>query len=144
MKNLIHGSCSCGAVRYAYAGDFGTITVCHCSDCRKAQGSAAVVAAPVDARGMRWLQGAELIAEHESSPGKKRAFCSRCGAPLYSRRDDAPAVLRLRMGSIDTPVEARPAAHIFAARLPPWAAMDDDLPRYERHEPGRSQERRDE
>jgi hypothetical protein len=135
---MIHGSCLCGGTQYEYAGDFGTITVCHCSDCRKAQGTATVVAAPVSTVQFRWTKGAELITEYESSPGKKRAFCRRCGSPLYSRRDDAPGVLRLRMGTIDTPVDATPVAHIFASNLPAWAAMDDDWPRYERHEPGRS------
>lgn len=134
---MITGSCLCGAVRYEYGGEFGTITVCHCSDCRKAQGSASVVAAPVEADKFHWTQGRDMISEYESSPGKKRAFCRQCGAPLYSRKDDSPGVLRLRMGTIDTPTDARPAAHIFAANLPAWAAMDDALPRYERHEPGR-------
>ncbi|HJV83257.1 GFA family protein [Noviherbaspirillum sp.] len=132
---MIEGSCLCGGVRYRYEGEFSTITVCHCSDCRKAQGSTSVVAAPIDAARLQWLQGQGLITEYASSPGKMRAFCSRCGTPLYSRRDGSPDVLRLRMGTIDTPTDARPAAHIFATKLPAWAAMDDDCPRYEGLEP---------
>lgn len=134
---MIEGSCLCGAVGYEYAGEFGTITVCHCSDCRKAQGSGSVIAAPVESALFRWTRGEDLINEFESSPGKKRAFCSRCGSPLYSRKDDMPGVLRLRMGTIDTPTEAAPVAHIFATNLPRWAALDDDLPRYEGLEPQR-------
>lgn len=133
----LEGSCLCGAVRYRYSGAFGTITVCHCIDCRKAQGGRGVIAAPADADAFAWLSGQDAIAEFESSLGKKRAFCRHCGTPLYSRRDDAPAVLRLRMGSLDTPTDARPAAHIFVHDLPGWAAPDDGLPRYPRHEPGR-------
>jgi hypothetical protein len=134
---MIQGSCMCGDVRYEYEGDFGTITVCHCADCRKAQGSTSVVAAPAAASLLRWTAGQALIAEYESSPGKLRAFCSRCGSPLYSRRTDDPDTLRLRMGSIDTPVAATPVAHIFAASVPPWAALDEDWPRYPGKEPGR-------
>jgi hypothetical protein len=134
---MINGSCLCGGVQYQYAGEFGLITVCHCSECRKAQGSSSVVAAPVDVAQFQWKRGADLIAEYESSPGKKRAFCRRCGTPLYSRKDALPDTLRLRMGTIDTPVDATPVAHIFAANLPAWAALDDDWPRYERLEPGR-------
>ncbi|HYD96594.1 MAG TPA: GFA family protein [Noviherbaspirillum sp.] len=134
---MTRGSCLCGAVRYEYDGPFGTITVCRCSDCRKAQGSASVIAAPVDVAAFRWTGGQDLIAEYESSPGKKRAFCRNCGTPLYSRRDEQPQVLRLRMGTIDSETAARPSAHIFVANLPPWAQMDDDLPGYERLEPER-------
>ena len=134
---MIEGSCQCGGVRYQYAGEFGTITVCHCSDCRKAQGSSTVIAAPVDAAAFRWVAGQEMIKEFESSPGKKRAFCGHCGSPLYSRKDEQPGLLRLRMGTIDTPTDAAPVAHIFATNLPRWAAIDDDLPRYEKLEPDR-------
>lgn len=135
---MIEGSCQCRGVRFQYSGEFGTITICHCSDCRKAQGTSNVIAAPVDAAAFRWLSGQELITEFESSPGKKRAFCRRCGSPLYSRKDELPGVLRLRMGTIDTPTDVAPVAHIFATDLPRWAAMDDDLPRYEKLEPQRS------
>ncbi|SNS16285.1 Uncharacterized conserved protein [Noviherbaspirillum humi] len=134
---MVEGSCMCGMVRYRYAGNFGVVTVCHCAHCRKAQGSSGVVAVPVDAARLEWLEGKASIAEYESSPGKMRAFCRQCGSPLYSRRVDDPGVLRLRMGSIDSPTDAVPAAHIFVADLPPWAALEDDAPRYAGFEPSR-------
>ncbi|MBC7500245.1 MAG: GFA family protein [Herminiimonas sp.] len=132
---MISGSCLCKNVQYEYTGEVGYITVCHCSDCRKTQGTVSVVAAPVDVAQLRWISGQQDIAEFESSPGKKRAFCRQCGAPLYSRRDDLPGIVRLRMGSIDTPHDLRPAAHIFVNDLPPWADLDDDWPRFGQHEP---------
>ena len=135
--SIIEGSCKCSAVQFAYDGEVGAVTICHCADCRKLQGGGGVVAAPLASAALQWRRGRDLITEFESSPGKKRGFCSRCGTPLYSRRDDAPAVLRLRMGSIDTPTSALPMAHIFCNDLPVWARLDDDLPRYPRHEPGR-------
>lgn len=137
---MIHGSCKCQAVTYvcdASDVDFGVITVCHCVDCRKLQGGAGVIAAPITSARVQWTGGRNLITEYESSPGKKRAFCSRCGTPLYSRRDAAPEVLRLRMGSIDTVTAAKPVAHIFCGNLPEWDPVDLDLPRHARHEPGR-------
>lgn len=137
---MIRGSCKCQAVSYAFDGDeqkFGVITICHCGDCRKLQGGAGVIAVPVEAQYLRWITGKPLITEFESSPGKKRAFCSRCGTPLYSRRDDRPQTLRLRIGSIDTPTAALPQAHIHCSRLPPWASLDLTLPRYSHQEPGR-------
>jgi hypothetical protein len=134
---MIEGSCLCGGVRYEYDGEFGTVTVCHCATCRKAQGTSSVIAAPADARQLRWRGDPLLIGEYESSLGKKRGFCRRCGTPLYSRRDDAPDILRLRMGMIDSAVDAVPSAHIFAADVPPWAALDDDWPRYAGLEPER-------
>ena len=135
---MTRGSCKCQAVRFEYSGEFGVITVCHCADCRKLQGSTGVVAAPVASSQLRWIAGQDRITEYESSPGKKRAFCSSCGTPLYSRRDDVPEVVRLRMGSLDTPTDATPVAHIFCQDLPAWASLDDEWPHYVRHEPGRN------
>jgi len=62
-----------------------------------------------------WRAGEERIREYESSPGTLRAFCSRCGSPLYSRRRDAPDVLRL--GLLDDDGGRRPLCHLWAARL---------------------------
>jgi hypothetical protein len=137
---MIHGSCQCQAIAFEYDGaetDFGVITFCHCSDCRKLQGSTGVIAAPLASARLTWTRGHDRITEFESSPGKKRAFCNACGTPLYSRRDDRPEVLRLRIGCIDTPLAITPQAHIFSEDLPAWADLDAAYPRYPRQEPGR-------
>lgn len=133
----IQGGCKCRAIGYTYEGEFGVITICHCADCRTLQGGGGVVAVPVASAGLRWTSGHALITEFASSPGKQRGFCSRCGTPLYSRRENLPAVMRLRIGSIRSAIDLLPTAHIFCADLPPWATLDDTLPRYARHEPER-------
>ncbi len=80
------GGCLCGAVRFTYGGplggETGAVTLCHCEQCRRAQGYGAAVA-PAPAAGFRVIQGRERIVEYVSSPGKKRAFCGACGSPLY-------------------------------------------------------------
>jgi hypothetical protein len=136
----LSGGCLCGGVRYRYDGllgaRLGAVTVCHCSQCLKAQGVPAA-AAPVAAAGFAVEAGASLIREFESSPGKKRAFCSHCGSPLYSRREGQPQSLRLRLGSLDhAPEGLEVTAHIFVADAPAWS-MEHQAPRYPRFEPGR-------
>jgi hypothetical protein len=134
------GGCLCGAVRYAYAGPLGgalgSVTLCHCTACRKAQGFAAA-AAPALAASFALTAGADLVREFESSPGKKRGFCVNCGSPLYSRRDAAPEAIRIRIGSLDDPPPSlRIEAHIHTAGVPPWAEPES-APRYPDEEPGR-------
>jgi hypothetical protein len=134
------GGCLCGAVRYRYegplGGELGTITLCHCRTCRRAQGYAAA-AVPALAAGFAFTAGADQVREYESSPGKKRAFCGVCGASLYSRRDNAPDAIRLRIGSLDDPPpNVRIQAHIHVAGAPAWTERDD-APRYPGEEPGR-------
>ncbi len=139
MSDLM-GGCLCGAVRYQYAGelggDLGAITKCHCVQCRKAQGAAASVA-PASATALTFTSGRSLIREFESSSGKFRAFCERCGSPLYSRRAEKPDVLRLRLGAIDdAPTDLRVEAHIYFDERAPWED-DEDAPRYPALEPSR-------
>jgi len=49
-NDMIEGSCLCGKVRFVYNGDIKEIVMCHCSQCRKAQGGAFVTNSPIDAR----------------------------------------------------------------------------------------------
>jgi hypothetical protein len=140
MTTLV-GGCLCGAVRFAYAGplggELGAVTVCHCRQCRKAQGYAAAVA-PGLACGFVVTDGAALIREFESSPGKRRAFCGVCGSPLYSRLESRPATLRLRLGAFDAlPDDLVVQAHTHTADAPAWTQADD-APRYPGFEPSRS------
>jgi hypothetical protein len=135
------GSCLCGAVRYRYDGSLGgalgAVTLCHCRQCRKAQGYAAA-AAPALAAGFSVTAGEDCIREYESSPGKKRGFCVWCGAPLYSRRESSPEAIRLRLGSLDDPPDTlRIEAHIHTEGLPAWAEPNPATPWYPRQEPGR-------
>ena len=124
------GSCLCGGVAFRLAGKLESIQVCHCVQCRKAQGTAFATNMPVARKDFQLDSGAELLTEYESSPGKKRAFCGRCGSPVYSRRDDRPEVLRLRAGLINEPLPVRPVAHFCTASKANWWAINDDLPQY--------------
>lgn len=124
------GSCLCGGVRYRFSGELGPIMVCHCSRCRKANGSAFQATAPVATADFQLLSGQELLAEYESSPGVFRVFCRVCASPLYSRRTATPGVLRLRLGSLDTPVGGRPELHIFTGSKAEWHEIHDDAPQH--------------
>jgi hypothetical protein len=98
---MLEGGCLCGGVRFAIDGKLGPAGHCHCSQCRRASGAAFASNAPVRTRYFTLRSGAELVREYESSPGKYRAFCCRCGSPLYSRRESEPALRRIRLGTLD-------------------------------------------
>jgi hypothetical protein len=137
---VLTGGCLCGAVRYLYDGELGdahgAVTQCHCAQCRKAQGGPVSVA-PASAKALSITTGADVITEFESSPGKFRAFCGRCGSPLYSRRAELSDAVRLRLGGLDDPPpELRIEAHIFFDDRAPWEDSPD-APRYPAQEPGR-------
>jgi hypothetical protein len=134
---MYRGSCLCGVVQYAVNGELGPIAFCHCSRCRKAQGSAFASNSPIPAADFVLHHGADALTEFESTPGKFRVFCRHCGSPLYSRNVNIPGVLRLRIGTLDTPVTARPAHHIYASSHAEWFEILDTAPQYDGLEPGR-------
>lgn len=68
------------------------------------------------------------MTEHESSAGKIRAFCRRCGSPLHGRRDGEPELRRIRLGTLDGDPGRRPIAHVFVAEKAPWCESPDGLP----------------
>jgi hypothetical protein len=132
---VIKGSCLCGGIRYEYDGEIQEISMCHCSQCRKAQGSAFVAVSPIAASGFRIVSGTELLKEFRSAPHKARVFCSHCGSPIYSARDDLPEVRRLRLGTVETPVQCRNAYHIHTASKASWHEITDQLPQHSAGKP---------
>ncbi|MGP4843505.1 GFA family protein [Marinobacter sp. 1Y8] len=129
---MITGQCLCGGVRFEYAGRLGPVELCHCSQCRQAQGSAFAASSPVQKVHYQLTAGEELVNEYESRPGKYRAFCRNCGSPLYSRLDAIPGIIRLPMGALDEPVNVSPVAHVFVGSKSDWFTITDDVPQYEK------------
>ncbi|HMU86370.1 MAG TPA: GFA family protein [Agitococcus sp.] len=132
---MLTGSCLCGGIHYQYAGDITEIALCHCQQCRKAQGSAFASNSPIDSRLFTFTQGEDLLQSYYSSPLKKRVFCQRCGSPLYSQRDDLPEIIRLRLGTLDSPISCQPSYHIYAASKAEWWTINDDKPQYSKLKP---------
>lgn len=127
---MYRGSCLCGEVRYEFEGEPGPIGVCHCKRCQKATGSAFNAIVPVDTSGFRLTGGGEHLKRFESSPGVHRFFCGTCGSPIYSRRDAIPEMVRIRIGTLDTPPPGKPAMHIFVSSKASWHDILDDAPKY--------------
>lgn len=134
---MYKGGCLCGAVRYEIAGPVRNIVHCHCSRCRKAQGSAFATNGIVKADDFEILSGTDALTGYESSPGQTKYFCRVCGSPIMSKNVSKPDQVRVRLGTIESDIEERPMAHIFATSKANWEEITGDLPQYERYEPGR-------
>lgn len=128
---MLKGSCLCNAIQYEIEGELGPTMMCHCSKCRKANGSAYAINAAVKTDQFHFIKGQELVSEFESSPGVFRSFCKQCGSPLLSRRPSQPDIVRLRIGTLDTPVDVKPLAHIFVGSKASWDEIHDNIPQYD-------------
>lgn len=124
-----HGSCLCGAVRYAVDCEIRDVSHCHCGMCRKAHGAAFATYANVPAAGHRFTHGAGALRTYRSSATVERLFCAECGSPMLWR-DAArlPGIASLPLGSLDSPIEVPVQRHIFVASKASWHQIDDCWP----------------
>ena len=134
---MYEGGCLCGAVRFEIAGPIRNIVYCHCSRCRKAQGSAFATNGIAAANAFVITRGEDELTVYESMPGKTKHFCRNCGSPIASKNAADPDNVRVRIGTIESSIAERPMAHIFATSKADWEEICDDLPQYPSYEPGR-------
>lgn len=127
---MLTGSCLCSAIAYEISGLLTQALNCHCSMCRKAQGSAYRTRARVRTADFRFTRGEELVTYYESSPGNRRGFCRVCGSPIHTRFDSTPDVLGLPLGSLDQDPGVKPGFHVFVGSKAPWHEITDGLPQY--------------
>ena len=129
------GSCLCGQVRFEIDGPIEDIVYCHCSRCRKAQGSAFATNANVARQDFTLLNGMQGLSGYESSPGQTKYFCTTCGSPIMSLNTARPDTVRIRLGTIESDITERPGCHIFAASRANWDEITDHLPQYDEYVP---------
>lgn len=121
------GACLCGGVAYEAEGPASPIVHCHCETCRRAHGAAFASVVSVPRAGFRWARGEGLLKAFDSSPGKVRRFCGRCGSHILAERKGADAVM-LRLGCLDGDPGTRPMAHIWRSDAAPWYDPKTELP----------------
>lgn len=136
MTEKLEGSCFCGAVAYEADGLSTPIGHCHCRTCQKTHSAAFATTARTPYEGFAWTRGAYIVANIESSPGKLRWFCPKCGTHLVAEKP-AEKVRILRIGSIDSPLPSKPVVHIWTSHKADFFDFGDGLPQFEEFPPGR-------
>jgi hypothetical protein len=125
------GSCLCGAVRYEVDRLAGPIGHCHCNTCRKSHGAAFNSTARANRTDFRWVAGTESLSAFESSPGKLRHFCRKCGSRLIAEWVAQPQVV-VCVATLDEDPGQRPAARIWLSHAVPWLPYDQEIPHFEK------------
>ncbi len=122
------GTCLCGNFKYTVEGPFGDVRYCHCSQCRRGNGSAFSANAKINKA--QWsLEGPkEKITEFEHKPGMFKAFCSSCGSPLYARSSRDPNDIRVRLGGFEGNLDVDITAHVWTSSKSTWYNIEDSIP----------------
>ena len=129
---MLTGECFCRTVRYAVADAFEYALNCHCSNCRRATGSAFKPFAGIISAELSITAGDDNVMIYGDANASHDVHCARCGSLLYSIVRNG-AYAHVAMGSLVDDPSIRPTAHIFVGSKAPWFSISDDLPQYEGH-----------
>jgi hypothetical protein len=122
MNEQVHGGCLCGVVRFVAAGDPADVAWCHCQSCRRHSG--APVSVFVAFRHDTYQVTKGEITKFNSSPGRLRGFCARCGSTLTCEGERSPEV-HIHIGAFDDAGRFKPTRHIFLEERMPWLNLSD-------------------
>src|SRR5215831_13171664 len=120
-SDTLRGRCLCGSVEYAVADEFSYALNCHCSQCRRATGTAFKSFAGIEREKLRVTQGgnALLIFGAELTHD---ARCKTCGSLLYSVVREGQYA-HVTLGTLTDSPSIRPTAHIFVGSKAPWFSI---------------------
>lgn len=124
---MITGSCLCASIGYEADQLSSPIGLCHCRTCQKAHASAYAPTARVKRAEFRWTKGGDIVAAFESTPGKNRWFCPRCGTHLMAEWTQYDQVI-VRIGSVDAGLDAQPVVHIWMSHANPLLEAPAGIP----------------
>ena len=118
------GSCLCRAIQYEVDSLDMPISHCHCTTCQKAHSAAFSSTAGVMHEHFKWTKGELLLASFESSPGKLRYFCPKCGSHLMAERKNQAHVI-VRVATLDDDPGTLPQSHIWVSHDKPWMSYQE-------------------
>jgi len=101
-----HGSCLCQAVKYELTDDAFRKVLCHCTECKKATGSAFMANNWYQKDQLRVISGQENLQSYkyhstESGVTLDRSFCSTCGSPLFVTNSKSADAIIVTTGTMD-------------------------------------------
>jgi hypothetical protein len=130
----LRGQCLCGAVRYAVSNTFRYSFNCHCSQCRRATGSAFKPFAGIESEALQLTEGSGEVMIYGDPQATHDVHCGRCGSLLYSVVREG-AYVHVTLGTLLDAPGIRPSAHLFVGSRAPWHEITDSLPQYDAFPP---------
>jgi hypothetical protein len=137
MSDTYTGGCGCGAIRYEIPSEPFFQNHCQCRDCQRKSGtghgsylSFAANSVKLSGEATQW----DMVGD--SGNVKTRAFCPRCGSPVYLRFSAMPQIFAVHAASLDDPSRYKPQAVTYRMRAQAWDYLDPTLPAFDKMPPG--------
>jgi len=136
MSEPYTGGCACGAIRFEIADVPLFQNHCQCLDCQHKSGTGHGSYLTFPRQRVKQTGNATLWdLVGDSGNVKSRAFCPRCGSPVYMTFAAMPDVFTVHAASLDDPGRYQPQVVTYAARAQAWDYLDSALPRFDKMPP---------
>ena len=129
MPKQLRGQCLCGSVQYAVRGQFEYALNCHCSQCRRATGSAFKPLAGIRRSNVSLSSGGDWLLIYGDEQAAHDVHCRNCGSLVYSIVRGGEYV-HVAMGTLLDDPGISPSMHIFVDFKAPWYEITDGLPQH--------------
>lgn len=130
------GGCLCGGVRFEVTESPLSASYCHCTRCQRRTGGGASAQVRILPGSLDVRSGEDLVEVYRPPDGFGKAFCSACGAALWSVPPGSDAPVGVRFSAFDADPGVRPSYRQFTAYAAYWEAIPaDGLPRYPERPP---------
>lgn len=123
------GRCLCGAIEYEISGTPEDAYYCHCRDCQRSSGSPFHILAIVKRGALQVRSGAPASYKSATDSGFEmtRAFCAKCGTPLFFESTRFPDIRMFTVTTLEDPEAIRPSFEIWTTSMVSWARTGDDV-----------------
>ena len=132
----IDGACSCGNITIEGEADPAAVSICHCTDCQTATGTAFRVSIPVSGSSLKVTGQPTIYIKTTADSGNPRAqaFCPKCGSPLYSTTpgEGQQAMYIVRVGILRQRDQLEPKRQIWWRSARPWVTGLEDVRKIEK------------
>ncbi len=140
MTTIHAGGCLCGSVRYETLAAPDRVTICHCTFCQRATGSAYMVEPIFKCEDLRVTAGEPAVYSVRSAGSGKMVhvhFCRTCGTKLYLTFERFAGSCGIYAGTFDEPdwfdIPPATSKQIFTSEARHDSILAADLPSFERH-----------
>ena len=120
MATNLTGSCICDAVNYEIRRRPLLTVNCHCTICRRGNGSSFSTYASVLESSFFIIKGDDKIQSFALGEKGEKNFCAVCGSPLFNKNEKHPGFYMVHYGSLNEPNNIEPSVNIFTTNKLPW------------------------
>lgn len=120
-QETLHGRCNCGDVQYDIKPSDTKLVVCHCTGCQQQSSSAFGLTMIAPSSAVDHTHGGlrKWTRTTDSGNIQDTFHCATCGSRIFHGNKDKEDSVKVRVGTLDTPVDLATAVHIWTdSKLP--------------------------